>query len=83
MRVNLIMTPDPACCTPDTTAKDAAILMKQYDCGAIPVVGNGSIAAARGTPTASEAARVTRAKGRRNRDERVILGQIGSGAGIL
>ncbi len=40
MRVNLIMTPEPACCTPDTTAKDAAILMKQYDCGAIPVVDN-------------------------------------------
>jgi CBS domain-containing protein len=40
MRVNLIMTSDPACCTPDTTAKDAAILMKQYDCGSIPVVDN-------------------------------------------
>jgi len=26
---------------------------------------------------------VTRAKGRRNRDERVILGQIGSGWGFL
>jgi CBS domain-containing protein len=40
MRVNLIMTPDPACCTPDATAKDAAGLMKQYDCGSIPVVEN-------------------------------------------
>jgi hypothetical protein len=48
-----------------------------------PVVGKGSVAAARGTPTASVAARVTRAKGRRNRDERVILGQIGSGRGFL
>lgn len=32
------MTPDPACCTPATTARDAAMLMKQYDCGSIPVV---------------------------------------------
>jgi CBS domain-containing protein len=32
------MTPDPACCTPDSTAQDAALLMKQNDCGSIPVV---------------------------------------------
>jgi CBS domain-containing protein len=38
VRVGLIMTPDPACCTPATTARDAAMLMKQYDCGSIPVV---------------------------------------------
>jgi CBS domain-containing protein len=38
MRVSQIMTPDPACCTPDTTARDAALLMKEYDCGSIPVV---------------------------------------------
>lgn len=33
-----IMTPDPACCTPDSTAQDAASLMKEHDCGSIPVV---------------------------------------------
>jgi CBS domain-containing protein len=33
-----IMTPDPACCTPDTTAREAAELMRKCDCGAIPVV---------------------------------------------
>ena len=38
MRVSQIMTPDPACCTPDSTAKDAALLMKEHDCGSIPVV---------------------------------------------
>jgi CBS domain-containing protein len=32
------MTPEPACCTPDTTARDAALLMKENDCGSIPVV---------------------------------------------
>ena len=38
MRVSQIMTPDPACCTPDSTSKDAALLMKEHDCGSIPVV---------------------------------------------
>jgi CBS domain-containing protein len=36
--VSQIMTPDPACCTSDSTAQDAALLMKQHDCGSIPVV---------------------------------------------
>lgn len=36
------MTPDPACCTPDTTAREAAKLMKEHDCGSIPVVENTS-----------------------------------------
>jgi CBS domain-containing protein len=40
LRVSLIMTPDPACCTPETTARDAAMLMKEYDCGSIPVVND-------------------------------------------
>lgn len=34
------MTPDPACCTPETTAREAAGLMRDNDCGAIPVVEN-------------------------------------------
>jgi CBS domain-containing protein len=38
MRIKDIMTPDPACCTPDTTAREAAGLMRECDCGAIPVV---------------------------------------------
>jgi CBS domain-containing protein len=38
VRVSQIMTPDPACCTPDSTAQDAALLMKAHDCGSIPVV---------------------------------------------
>jgi CBS domain-containing protein len=38
VRVSQIMTPDPACCTPDSTAQDAALLMKEHDCGSIPVV---------------------------------------------
>jgi CBS domain-containing protein len=38
MLIKNIMTPDPACCTPDTTAREAAVLMRKRDCGAIPVV---------------------------------------------
>ena len=35
-----LMTPDPACCTRDTTLPDVARLMVQHDCGQIPVVSD-------------------------------------------
>jgi CBS domain-containing protein len=38
MRAREIMTAEPACCTPDSRAEDAARLMREHDCGAIPVV---------------------------------------------
>jgi CBS domain-containing protein len=38
VRVSDIMTPEPAWCTPDTTAQEAATLMRDNDCGSIPVV---------------------------------------------
>jgi CBS domain-containing protein len=38
MQVNEIMTPDPACCTPDTNLKDVARMMVNNDCGCVPVV---------------------------------------------
>ncbi len=38
MNASEIMTKDPACCTPDTSAQDVARLMRETDCGAIPVV---------------------------------------------
>jgi CBS domain-containing protein len=38
MRVIEIMTPDPACCTPDTRLPQIARLMVSIDCGEIPVV---------------------------------------------
>jgi CBS domain-containing protein len=42
MRVQIseIMTRDPACCTPDGGLKEVAQMMKDCDCGAIPVVDN-------------------------------------------
>src|SRR5262245_48922761 len=38
MRVNEIMTSDPACCTRDSTLPQVARMMLEFDCGAIPVV---------------------------------------------
>jgi CBS domain-containing protein len=38
VKIRDIMTPDPACCVRETTAADATGLMRDYDCGAIPVV---------------------------------------------
>ena len=32
------MTPNPASCTPERTAREVAILMRDTDCGSIPVV---------------------------------------------
>ena len=33
-----VMTPDPACCSPDTTLDEVAKLMIHNDCGEIPVI---------------------------------------------
>ena len=33
-----VMTPNPACCTPNTTLDDVAKMMARNDCGEIPVV---------------------------------------------
>ena len=38
MNIEALMTPNPACCTPDTRIEDVARLMVQHDCGEIPVV---------------------------------------------
>jgi len=37
MRVNEIMTRNPACCAPDTKLAEVARLMVEQDCGGIPV----------------------------------------------
>ena len=51
MRVRDVMTPDPASCTPDSTARDAAILMRDNDCGSLPVVESDSSRKLVGTVT--------------------------------
>jgi len=38
MKVTELMTPDPACCTPQTKLTDVARMMAENDCGEIPVV---------------------------------------------
>lgn len=38
MKARELMTAQPACCTPDETVGEAARLMKEHDCGCIPVV---------------------------------------------
>lgn len=38
MDIRSIMTADPTCCSADTTLREVAELMKQKDCGQIPVV---------------------------------------------
>ena len=38
MKARDIMTANPACCTPESTAYEAARLMAECDCGVIPVV---------------------------------------------
>ena len=40
MQVKNVMTPDPACCTPDSTLQRVAEMMVENDCGEIPVVEN-------------------------------------------
>ena len=41
MKVKDLMTPNPTVCRSEDTASQAATLMKQEDCGAIPVVKDG------------------------------------------
>lgn len=38
MKAHELMTVEPACCTPDQTVQEAAELMRDNDCGCVPVV---------------------------------------------
>jgi CBS domain-containing protein len=40
MQVSDIMTPNPACCAPDTPLQQVAQMMVDGDCGEIPIVEN-------------------------------------------
>jgi len=42
MQVRELMTTDPACCTPESTVREAADLMRQHDCGCIPIIERDS-----------------------------------------
>ncbi|GAC1410025.1 MAG: CBS domain-containing protein [Gemmatimonadaceae bacterium] len=41
MRARDIMTKNPVCCRPDHTARDAARVMRDQDCGCVPIVDDG------------------------------------------
>lgn len=43
MKARELMTSDPACCTPDQTIREAAGLMRDSDCGCIPVLKDREI----------------------------------------
>ena len=43
MRAQDLMTTEPACCTPNTKVREAAQLMRDHDCGCIPVVERESM----------------------------------------
>ena len=43
MKVSELMTSDPATVGPDDTCAQAATLMREEDCGAIPVVRDGKL----------------------------------------
>ncbi|HKA38055.1 MAG TPA: CBS domain-containing protein [Thermoanaerobaculia bacterium] len=38
MKAKDLMTPNPACCTPDTSLREVASMFVDHDCGAVPVV---------------------------------------------
>ncbi|MGE5277518.1 MAG: CBS domain-containing protein [Acidobacteriota bacterium] len=44
MKVKAIMTRAVRWCTPETTAREAALAMRQVDCGILPVLRNGRLA---------------------------------------
>lgn len=41
MKAQELMTRAPACCTPESTVREAAQMMLEHDCGCIPVVEQG------------------------------------------
>lgn len=51
MQVRDVMTKDPVCCTPSDTVRDAARLMRDNDCGCLPVVEDQNTKKVIGTVT--------------------------------
>jgi CBS domain-containing protein len=43
MRAQDLMKTEPACCTPNSSVREAAELMRDHDCGCIPVVEGKSM----------------------------------------
>jgi CBS domain-containing protein len=64
MNVRDVMTPDPACCTPDASLRDVARLMVEHDCGEIPVVDSQASLKPQGVVTDRDIVVRTIAEGR-------------------
>jgi len=43
MNIRQAMTPDPATCEPTTTLRLVAMLMRDHDCAAVPIVSSGEV----------------------------------------
>jgi CBS domain-containing protein len=43
MKAQELMTTAPVCCTPESSVREAAHLMREHDCGCIPVVERGTM----------------------------------------
>jgi CBS domain-containing protein len=64
MKVAEIMTPNPACCTPETPLLQVAQMFIDHDCGAIPVIESESVRKPVGIVTDRDIACRTVAAGR-------------------
>jgi CBS domain-containing protein len=42
MKAQDVMTPNPACCTPETSLREVAQMFVDHDCGAIPIVADAA-----------------------------------------
>lgn len=63
MKVREAMTPNPACCTPDTGLREVAEMFVEHDCGAVPVVDDKESMRALGVVTDRDIACRAIAKG--------------------
>jgi len=43
MRVKDVMTSSPICCKPTDTVQEVATMMREHDCGAVPVSANNAL----------------------------------------
>ena len=72
MQIRELMTRNPACCTPDTPLEEVARMMKQCDCGEIPVVDSRQSMRPIGVITDRDIAIRTIAEGRNPLDLRTF-----------
>lgn len=68
MKVQSVMTPNPACCTPATPLREVAQMMAAHDCGEIPVVESMGSGKPLGVVTDRDIVLRTLAKGRNPMD---------------